>query len=106
MRTPFDYKYQNPSGFACLMLIRAIVIFNPLGKQNLLYVTLRYVTLLYVTLRYFTLSIFWADQSKGERRRQAVQPLLKDQPMKYRTLNQGLTTTPGTSCPTLFVWVL
>ena len=22
--------------------------------------------------------------------------------MKYRTLNQGLTTTPGTPCPTLF----
>ena len=33
--TPYDYKYQNPSGFACLMLIRAIVIFTPLGIQNL-----------------------------------------------------------------------
>ena len=31
----FDYKYKNPSGFACLMLIRAIVIFTPLGIQNL-----------------------------------------------------------------------
>ena len=26
---PFDYKYQNPTGFACLMLIGAIVIFRP-----------------------------------------------------------------------------
>ena len=84
MRTPFDYKYQNPSGFACLMLIRAIVIFTILEIQNLLYFTLLYVTLLYVTLRYLTLSIFWTDQSKGERRRQAVQTLLKHQPMKYR----------------------
>ena len=50
----------------------------------------------------FTLSTFWTDQSKGERRRKAIQPLLKHQPMKYRTLNQGLTTTPGTPCPTLF----
>ena len=33
--TPYDYKYQNPSSFACLMLIRAIVIFTPLGIQNL-----------------------------------------------------------------------
>ena len=49
-----------------------------------------------------TLSIFWTDQSKGERRRQAIQPLLKHQPMKYRTLNRGLTTTPGTPCPSLF----
>ena len=31
--TPFDYKYQNP--FACLMLIRPIVIFTPQGIQNL-----------------------------------------------------------------------
>ena len=31
----FDYKYQNPSGFSCLMLIRAIVIFTSLGIQNL-----------------------------------------------------------------------
>ena len=31
--TPFDY--QNPSGFACLMLIRTIVIFTPLEIQNL-----------------------------------------------------------------------
>ena len=50
----------------------------------------------------FTLSIFWTDQSKGERHRQAIQPLLKHQPMKYRMLNQGLTTTPGTPRPTLF----
>ena len=35
MMTPFDYKYQNPSGFACLMLIRPIVIFTPQGIQNL-----------------------------------------------------------------------
>ena len=53
-------------------------------------------------LKILTLSIFWTDQSKGERRRQAIQPLLKHQLMKYRTLNQSLTTTPGTPCPTLF----
>ena len=35
MLTPFDYKYQNPLGFLCLMLNRAIVIFTPLGIQNL-----------------------------------------------------------------------
>ena len=35
MMRPFDYKWQNPSGFACRMLIRAIVKFNPLGIQNL-----------------------------------------------------------------------
>ena len=35
MMTPFDYKSQNPSGFACLMLLRAIAIFTPLGMQNL-----------------------------------------------------------------------
>ena len=35
MMTPYDYKYQNPSGFACVMLIRTIVIFTPLGIQNL-----------------------------------------------------------------------
>ena len=35
MMTPYDYKYQNPAGFACFMLIRAIVIFTPLGIQNL-----------------------------------------------------------------------
>ena len=35
MMTPFDHKYQNPSGFACLMLIRATVIFTTLGIQNL-----------------------------------------------------------------------
>ena len=35
MMTQFDYKFQNPSDFACLMLIRAIVIFTPLGIQNL-----------------------------------------------------------------------
>ena len=34
MMTPFDFKYQNPSGFAYLMLIRAIVIFASLGIQN------------------------------------------------------------------------
>ena len=34
MMTPFEYKYQNPSGFACLMLIGAIVIFTSLGIQN------------------------------------------------------------------------
>ena len=33
--TPFDYKYQNPIGFAFLLLIRAIVIFTPVGIQNL-----------------------------------------------------------------------
>ena len=35
MMTPFYCKFQNPSGFACLMLIRAVVIFTPLGIQNL-----------------------------------------------------------------------
>lgn len=35
MTTTFDYEYQNPSGLAFLMVIRAIVIFNPLGTQNL-----------------------------------------------------------------------
>ena len=35
MMMPFDHKYQNPSGFACFRLIRAIVIFAPLGIQNL-----------------------------------------------------------------------
>ena len=35
MMTTFDYEDQNPSGIACLMVIRAIVIFNPLGTQNL-----------------------------------------------------------------------
>ena len=33
--TPFDYKSQNPLSFACLRLIRALVIFTPLGIQNL-----------------------------------------------------------------------
>ena len=35
MMTPFDYKYQNQSGFAFLMPIRAIVMLTPLGIQNL-----------------------------------------------------------------------
>ena len=35
MMTPFDFKYQNPTGFACFVLIRAIVIFTSLGIQNL-----------------------------------------------------------------------
>lgn len=35
MMTKFDYEYQNLSGLACPMVIRAIVIFNPLGTQNL-----------------------------------------------------------------------
>ena len=35
MMTPFDHKSQNTSGFGCLMLIRAIVIFTPLEIQNL-----------------------------------------------------------------------
>ena len=33
---------------------------------------------------------------------QAIQPLLKHQPIKCRTLNQGQTTTAGISSPTLF----
>ena len=37
MMTPYDYKYQNPSGFACLMLIRAIVIFFPSGNTKFKY---------------------------------------------------------------------
>ena len=32
MMTPFDYKSQNPPGFACV--IRSNVIFTPLGIQN------------------------------------------------------------------------
>ena len=40
-----------------------------------------------VSILYFTLNILWTEQSKGERCRQAIQPLLKHQPMKYRTLN-------------------
>ena len=35
MITPFDCKYPSASGFSCLMLIRAIVISNLLGIQNL-----------------------------------------------------------------------
>ena len=35
MTTPFDYKYQNPWGFACLTLIRVTVNFTLLGIQNL-----------------------------------------------------------------------
>ena len=34
MIPPFEYKYQNPTGFACLVLIRAIAIHNlPYDKQ-------------------------------------------------------------------------
>ena len=33
--TPFDCKHQNPSGFDCLMLIRATVMLTPLGTPNL-----------------------------------------------------------------------
>ena len=33
---PFDNKYQNPSLFAFLMLVRAIVIFTPLEIPNFL----------------------------------------------------------------------
>lgn len=36
MMAPFDFKYQNPSGFAFLMRIsRTIVVFTPLGVQYL-----------------------------------------------------------------------
>ena len=35
MMTPFDYKYQNPSGLACLKQVNAIVIFTPLGIKKL-----------------------------------------------------------------------
>ena len=52
------------------------------------------------TLLYFKHFYGQISPIKGERCRQALQPLLKHQPM--RTLNQGLTTTPGTSCPALF----
>ena len=71
-------------------------------SKDLIYFSVPFLGFHSVRRLYFTLSIFWTDQSKGERRRQAIQPLLKHQPMKYRTLNQGLTTTPGTPCPTLF----
>ena len=33
MMTPFDYKYQNPSGFACLMLIGLIHDSRHVGFQ-------------------------------------------------------------------------
>ena len=34
MIPPFEYKYQNPTGFACLVLTRAIAIHNlPYNKQ-------------------------------------------------------------------------
>ena len=33
--TPFDCNYQNPSRFAFLRIISDIVIFTPLGLQNL-----------------------------------------------------------------------
>ena len=36
MMMPFDQKYQNPTCFACLVLIRAIVIFTLLGIQILI----------------------------------------------------------------------
>ena len=35
MMMPFDYNYQNPLGCACLILIRSIGIFVPLGIKNL-----------------------------------------------------------------------
>ena len=35
MMASFDYNYQNPSLFLCLVLIKAIVIETPLGIQNL-----------------------------------------------------------------------
>ena len=38
-RHHFDYKYQNLSGFACLMLIRAIVIFYLTGNTKFKYET-------------------------------------------------------------------
>lgn len=34
MMTPFDNKYQNLSGFVCLMLISVIFFFGPPGIQN------------------------------------------------------------------------
>ena len=58
---------------------------------------------------YFTLSIFWTDQSKEERRKQAIKPLLKHQPRKYRTLNQGQTMQHRELHALLFtgnVWIL
>ena len=33
--TQFDYKFQNPLGFACLMVTRTIAIFAPLGIKKL-----------------------------------------------------------------------
>ena len=35
MMMSFDFKFQIPSGFACLVLIRIIVNFTPLGIQDL-----------------------------------------------------------------------
>jgi len=35
MAASFDYNYQNPSLFLFLVLIGAIVIYFPLGLQNL-----------------------------------------------------------------------
>ena len=43
------------------------------------------------------------DKSVQRRKAQTgYTALIKHQPMKCRTLNQGQTTTPGTPCPTLY----
>ena len=57
------------------------------------------ILLLYFTLLYFK---HFLDRSVQGRKALtgAIQPLLKHQPMKYRTLNRGQTTTP--TYPTLF----
>ena len=91
--------------FFMFVLGMPIIIMNMLVRATSVWSLFIILVFHYNTFNFnFTLalSIFWKDQSKGERPRQAIQPLLKHQPMKYRTLNQGLTTTPGTPCPTLF----
>ena len=52
----------------------------------------------------FTLLYFkhFLDKAVQERKAQIIQPLLKHQPMKFRALNKGQDTTPGSPCPTLY----
>ena len=62
MMTPFNYKYQNPSGFACLMLIRAIVIFTTLGIQNL---NIKYLNIAPISMGQAKPEGFWYLFSNG-----------------------------------------
>ena len=49
-----------------------------------------------------TLSIFWTDQSEGERRRQAIQPLLKHQPLEIQNIELRPDHNTGNSMPYFF----